>query len=125
MPKMIGKKALVLEALLRLVIAVVALIAVFKIGNIVAQSISGGKDATQSFDDFVDDLNSKNEFESRPVFLSLDKNTAEFYDNLDRQMLAQFNPFVEPVFLKSKIEGCVGVFGSAIPSDSVLFIYPE
>jgi hypothetical protein len=56
---------------------------------------------------------------------SLDKNLAEFYDNIDKQKLAQLNPFVEPVFLKTKIEGCIGVFGSAVVSDSVLFIYPE
>lgn len=56
---------------------------------------------------------------------SMDKNSAEFYDNIDKQKLSQFNPFVEPVFLKTKIEGCIGVFGSAVVSDSVLFIYPE
>lgn len=56
---------------------------------------------------------------------SLDKNSAEFYDNLDKQKLAQFNPFIEPVFLKTKIAGCIGVFGSAVVSDSVLFVYPE
>ncbi|MBA3665884.1 MAG: DUF4249 domain-containing protein [Bacteroidetes bacterium] len=56
---------------------------------------------------------------------SLDKNSAEFYDNLDKQKLAQLNPFVEPVFLKTKIEGCIGVFGSAVISDSVKFVYPE
>jgi len=56
---------------------------------------------------------------------SLDKNSAEFYDNIDKQKLAQLNPFVEPVFLKTKIEGCIGVFGSAVVSDSVLFVYPE
>ncbi|MCW3076339.1 MAG: hypothetical protein JWO32_948 [Bacteroidetes bacterium] len=56
---------------------------------------------------------------------SIDKNSAEFYDNLDKQKLAQFNPFIEPVFIKTKIEGCIGVFGSAVVSDSVLFVYPE
>ena len=56
---------------------------------------------------------------------SLDKSSAEFYDNIDKQKLAQLNPFVEPVYLKTKIEGCIGVFGSAVISDSVLFIYPE
>ena len=56
---------------------------------------------------------------------SLDKNSAEFYDNLDKQKLAQYNPFIEPVFLKTKIDGCLGVFGSIVTSDSVLFVYPE
>ena len=56
---------------------------------------------------------------------SLDKNSAEFYDNLDKQKLAQYNPFIEPVFLQTKIDGCIGVFGSIVNSDSVLFVYPE
>ena len=56
---------------------------------------------------------------------SLDKNSAEFYDNLDKQKLAQYNPFIEPVFLKTKIAGCIGIFGSAVVSDSLLFVYPE
>lgn len=34
-------------------------------------------------------------------------------------------PFVEPVFIKTKIKGAIGVFGSAVLSDSVLFIYPR
>jgi hypothetical protein len=64
--------------------------------------------------------------DSTYVFVqSLDKNSAEFYDNIDKQKLSQVNPFVEPVFLKTKIEGCIGIFGSAIPSDSILFIFPE
>ena len=56
---------------------------------------------------------------------SLDQNSAEFYDNIDKQKLSQLNPFVEPVLLKTKIDGCIGVFGSSVTSDSVQFIYPE
>lgn len=56
---------------------------------------------------------------------SLSKEAAEFYDNIDKQKLSQFNPFIEPVFLKTKIEGCIGVFGSAVISEPVLFVYPE
>jgi len=64
--------------------------------------------------------------DSAQVFVqSLDKNSAEFYDNLDKQKPAQPNPFAEPVFLKTKIQGCIGFFGSVVLSDSVLFIYPE
>lgn len=64
--------------------------------------------------------------DSTYVFVqSLDKNAGEFYDNIDKQKLALLNPFVEPVYLKTKIEGCIGVFASAVLSDSVLFIYPE
>ena len=60
------------------------------------------------------------------VFIqSLDKNTAEFYKDLDEQLQAIQNPFVEPVFLNTKIKGAIGVFGSAVMSDSVLFIYPR
>lgn len=60
------------------------------------------------------------------VFLqSLDEKSAKFYEELDKQKLAQMNPFVEPVFLGSQIDGCIGVFGSMVLSDSVLFVYPE
>jgi hypothetical protein len=56
---------------------------------------------------------------------SLDKNSAEFYTDLDEQLQAIYNPFVEPVFLHTKIPGAMGVFGSAVLSDSVLFVYPR
>jgi hypothetical protein len=56
---------------------------------------------------------------------TLDKNSAEFYKDLDDQLQAIFNPFVEPVFLTTKIKGAIGVFGSAVLSDSVLFVYPR
>lgn len=60
------------------------------------------------------------------VFIqSLDKNSAEFYKDLDDQLQAIFNPFVEPVFVNTKIPGAIGVFGSAVLSDSVLFVYPR
>ena len=59
------------------------------------------------------------------IFLqSLDKNAATFYQELDEQLLARYNPFVEPVFIKSRIGDAIGVFGSALRSDSVLFIFP-
>ncbi len=56
---------------------------------------------------------------------TLDKNSAEFYKDLDEQLQAIQNPFVEPVFLTTKIKGAIGVFGSAVISDSVLFVYPR
>jgi hypothetical protein len=57
---------------------------------------------------------------------SVDKNIFAFYDNLDRQKLAQFNPFVEPVFIiPGQFKDAIGVFGAYAVSDSVLFIYPE
>jgi hypothetical protein len=55
---------------------------------------------------------------------SLDKNSAEFYRDLDEQLQAIQNPFVEPLFINTKIQGAIGVFGSAILSDSVRFVYP-
>ncbi len=59
------------------------------------------------------------------VFIqSIDRNSAEFYQTLDLQLQARINPFVEPVLLESKIEGAMGVFGSAVRSDSVLFVFP-
>ena len=60
------------------------------------------------------------------VFIqSIDKNSAEFYKDLDDQLQAIQNPFVEPVFINTKIPGAIGVFGSAVLSDSVLFTYPR
>ena len=58
---------------------------------------------------------------------TVDKNISDFYDNLDRQKLAQFNPFVEPVFIIPGQFGdkAIGVFGAYAVSDSVLFVYPE
>lgn len=60
------------------------------------------------------------------VFIqSLDKNSAEFYKDLDDQLQAIYNPFVEPVLITTKIHGAIGVFGSAVLSDSVHFEYPQ
>ncbi len=57
---------------------------------------------------------------------SCDRNMFEFYDQLDRQKLAEYNPFVEPVFFKPyQFPNAIGVFGSYTLSDSVLFVYPE
>lgn len=57
---------------------------------------------------------------------SVDRNIFNFYDNLDRQKLAQFNPFIEPVFIApGQFKNAIGVFGAYALSDSVLFIYPE
>lgn len=57
---------------------------------------------------------------------TVDKNIFNFYDNLDRQKLAQYNPFVEPVFIiPGQFKDAIGVFGAYAVSDSVRFIYPE
>jgi hypothetical protein len=57
---------------------------------------------------------------------SVDKNIFTFYDNLDKQKLAQFNPFVEPVFVvPGQFKNAIGVFGAYAVSDSVLFVYPD
>lgn len=66
------------------------------------------------------------EGDSTWIFMqSLDKRTAQFYKSVDSQLESIFNPFVEPVFIDSQIDGAIGVFGSAVLSDSVLFIYPQ
>ncbi|MFM2225639.1 MAG: hypothetical protein RJA07_1841 [Bacteroidota bacterium] len=57
---------------------------------------------------------------------TMDKNTFDYYDQLDRQKLAQFNPFVEPSYLKpTQFKDAFGCFGAYSISDSVLFVYPE
>ncbi len=58
----------------------------------------------------------------------IDKAMYDFYDNLDRQKGAQYNPFVEPVFLKKPGQfgpNAFGVFGAYAVSDSVRFVFPE
>lgn len=56
---------------------------------------------------------------------SLDNKSAEFYKNLDEQLVAINNPFVEPIFIETQIEGAIGVFGSGVMSDPILFVYPQ
>ncbi|MFM9945182.1 MAG: DUF4249 family protein [Bacteroidia bacterium] len=57
---------------------------------------------------------------------TMDKNAFDFYDQLDRQKLAQFNPFVEPSYLKpTQFKDAFGCFGAYSLSDSILFVYPE
>ncbi len=58
---------------------------------------------------------------------TLDKNSYSFFDNLDRQKLAQLNPFVEPIFVQSGQFGdaAIGYFGSLVRSAPVRFAFPE
>jgi len=59
------------------------------------------------------------------IFLqSLDPASAEYFQDADKQLQSVLNPFVEPEFIGSQIDGAFGVFGSAVLSDSNLFIYP-
>ncbi len=60
--------------------------------------------------------------------LTVDRNIYLYYNNLDQQKLAQFNPFVEPVYLTRSGQfgpNAVGVFGAYVVSDSVRFVFPE
>lgn len=58
---------------------------------------------------------------------SIDKNAYDFFDQLDKQKLAQYNPFVEPVFLRDGQFGsrAIGYFSSMVKSDPVVYIFPE
>lgn len=56
---------------------------------------------------------------------SLDLKAAEYFDILDRQRESNINPFIEPVFLESRIDGAIGVFGSANLSPGFPFVFPE
>ena len=55
---------------------------------------------------------------------SLNRDVAEYFDVLDRQRESNINPFIEPVFLDSKIEGAIGVFGAINRSEGVDFVFP-
>ncbi|MFA9392493.1 MAG: hypothetical protein ACERKD_21965 [Prolixibacteraceae bacterium] len=85
-------------------------------------SFSGGK-----FTFAIEPVFKHKEGDVTYVFLQIcDKNMYSFFDELDKQMLALKNPFVEPVFLnKGQFQNAWGVFGSYAVSDSVKFIYPE
>jgi hypothetical protein len=56
---------------------------------------------------------------------TLDDNVAIFYHELDKQLQSILNPFVEPSFIHSKIDGAFGVFGAGIKSKPFEFIYPQ
>ncbi len=56
---------------------------------------------------------------------SLDEASAAFFRDIDEQLQSILNPFVEPVFLHSTIEGTLGVFGSAVRSEPITFVYPQ
>jgi hypothetical protein len=58
---------------------------------------------------------------------SIDKAAYDYYDQLDKQKLAQNNPFVEPVFLREGQFGskAIGFFGSVTKSTPVYFEFPE
>ena len=56
---------------------------------------------------------------------SLSRDAADFYYSLDLQREANINPFIEPVFLESNIDGAIGVFGAVNRSDAVHFVFPE
>ncbi|MEX1238334.1 MAG: DUF4249 family protein [Cyclobacteriaceae bacterium] len=57
---------------------------------------------------------------------TIDKAIYDFYDQLDNQKLSQYNPFVEPIFIREGQFGkrAVGYFGSMVRSDSVKFEMP-
>jgi hypothetical protein len=63
--------------------------------------------------------------EAEVYILSLDEKSAAFFQDLDNQLQSILNPFVEPLFIKSAMEGALGVFGSAVRSDPVHFVYPQ
>lgn len=63
--------------------------------------------------------------EATVYVLSLDERSAIFFKELDDQLQSNINPFVEPTFLHSTIDGTLGVFGSAVRSDPFPFIYPQ
>jgi len=58
---------------------------------------------------------------------TMDKAAYNFFDQLDKQKLAQNNPFVEPVFIMDGQFGnkAIGFFGSVIHSVPVYFEFPE
>ncbi|MBD3749761.1 MAG: DUF4249 family protein [Sphingobacteriales bacterium] len=58
---------------------------------------------------------------------SFDQNAYDFFSQLDRQKLAQYNPFIEPVFLQSGQFGtdAIGFFSAKKHSQPFQFVFPE
>ena len=58
---------------------------------------------------------------------TIDKAMYDFYDQIDKQKLAQYNPFVEPIFLRDGQFGskAIGFFGCSVRSSGVAFVFPE
>ena len=58
--------------------------------------------------------------------VSIDKNAYEFYNLIDGQKLAQFNPFVEPVFIfpEQFSSGAIGFFSSIVRSNEMSLEMP-
>jgi hypothetical protein len=58
---------------------------------------------------------------------TIDKNAYDFFDQLDKQKLAQYNPFVEPVFLREGQFGskAIGYFSAMVKSNPMQYLYPE
>jgi hypothetical protein len=58
---------------------------------------------------------------------TINKDMHDFYDQIDKQKLGQYNPFVEPSFLREGQFGskAIGFFGSMTRSKGVTFVFPE
>jgi len=72
---MISKKGMVIEALMRVIIMIVLVVVVIKIGEKTADAFFGGSDAQQIFDEFINQINSLQNKDSKPFLISLDVGT--------------------------------------------------
>ena len=69
----------------------------------------------------------------RPIYCgiiyiqTIDKIAFDFFDQLDKQKLAQFNPLVEQLFLRDGQFGkkAVGYFSAMVKSNPALYIFIE
>ncbi|MEK6943192.1 MAG: hypothetical protein AABX00_03970 [Nanoarchaeota archaeon] len=127
-----SKKAFTMaEALMRITIAAVLLFIVFKFGKGVADSLSGGNDALNSFESLANEMNSHENWIEKQTLLSLDSDTAVFgfsktgnfecygCGNLDKGKLRSF--FTRPQNEECKDSACVCLCSSpSVPPDSPL-----
>lgn len=100
-------------------------VTVHEIGRAVFEDV--GKEGTQ-ITIIVEPAYSHKKGTKGQIFIqSIDKNAYVFFSQLDRQKLAQFNPFVEPVFLQEGQFGnkAIGFFAAKRNSNPMTFIYPE
>lgn len=71
-----NRKGLVVEALMRIIIAIVLIVIVFKIGKNVAEAVFGGSDALKSFENLANEINDLKDDEGKQALLSLDEGNA-------------------------------------------------
>lgn len=71
-----NKKGIIVDALIRIIIAILVVLAVFNIVKRVAEAFFGGNEALQSFENLIDKMNSLENDEGKQIIVSMDEGNA-------------------------------------------------